>query len=128
MVIVANTPKYWEFIRNLRNMDGVKQGFIRQEKIKKDSHKEYMKKYGDYFYICLDENKPIGYIGLIDNDIRVATIPEYHRKGVGTFMVNELIKICGADIVAKVKINNEASLKLFQRCGFKIKYYLLEIE
>jgi L-amino acid N-acyltransferase YncA len=30
--------------------------------------------------------------------------------------------------VAKVKLDNNASLKLFEKCGFKKKYYLLERE
>ena len=29
---------------------------------------------------------------------------------------------------AKVKIENEASIKLFESCGFKKKYYILERE
>ena len=30
--------------------------------------------------------------------------------------------------LAKVKINNEASLRLFEKCGFKKKFYILEKE
>jgi len=30
------------------------------------------------------------------------------------------------DSFAKVKIDNEASRKLFESCGFKKKYYILE--
>ena len=33
MELVNNTKKYWEFIRNLRNHDDVKTGFIQQENI-----------------------------------------------------------------------------------------------
>ena len=33
-----------------------------------------------------------------------------------------------ADAFAKVKIENEASMRLFEACGFKKKYYILEKE
>ena len=42
MELVQNKPEYWEFIRNLRNHPDVKGGFIQQEDIEKESHKQYM--------------------------------------------------------------------------------------
>ena len=45
--------------------------------------------------------------------------------GVGKFMINEIMKIFPKSY-AKVKIENEASLKLFESCGFEKKYYVLE--
>ena len=62
---------------------------------------------------------------MISNDIRVATHPDFQGKGVGTFMINEITNHFPLSF-AKVKINNEASLKLFEKCGFKKKYYILE--
>ena len=127
MELVKNEPKYWEFIRELRNMDGVREGFIQQKIISKEHHIEYMKKNSTFFYILLDKDIPICYIGNIDNDIRVATHPDHQGKGAATFAVNELMKL-HPDAVAKVKIENKASLRLFEKCGFKKKYYLLEKE
>lgn len=122
-----NGPKYWEFIRELRNMEGVREGFIQQEEIDQISHATYMLKYNNNFWICLDNDEPIGYVGVIEDDIRVATHPHHQGKGVGSFMINEIMKICPS-AVAKVKLQNEASIKLFERCGFKKKYYILERE
>jgi len=127
MELVKNEPKYWEFIRQLRNMDGVREGFIQQKIISKEHHIEYMKKNSTFFYILLDKDIPICYIGNIDNDIRVATHPDHQGKGAATFALNELMKLY-PDAVAKVKIENKASLRLFEKCGFKKKYYLLEKE
>ena len=123
--LVKNKPEYWEFIRNLRNMKGVKQGFIQQKEITKQQQDQYMKKNNDFFWICVDKHKPVGYIGVIDDDIRVATHPNYQGKGVASFMVNEIMKIYPS-AMAKVKIENKASLKLFERCGFIKRYYILE--
>jgi len=125
MELVKNSYLYWEFIRNLRNLDGVREGFIQQEIITQQQQQAYMSQYNDCFYICLYKGKPAGYIGVIDNDIRVATHPDYQGKGVGSFMVKEIKKLQPLS-VAKVKLDNKASLALFKKCGFKIKYYLLE--
>jgi RimJ/RimL family protein N-acetyltransferase len=125
MELVQNKYVYWDFIRKLRNLDGVREGFIEQEIISEEDHESYMKENSSFFYICLDKSIPIGYIGIIENDIRVATHPDYQGKGVASFMVNEIMKI-NKNAVAKVKIDNIPSLKLFERCGFEKKYYLLE--
>jgi RimJ/RimL family protein N-acetyltransferase len=122
-----NDRKYWEEIRKLRNDERVKPGFIQQSEISFDDHVHYMEKNSQYFYVCLDNEQFAGYIGNINNDIRVATHPNYQNKGVATFMLNELMKR-HPEATAKVKIENEASLRLFEKCGFKKKYFLLEKE
>jgi GNAT superfamily N-acetyltransferase len=106
-------------------MDGVREGFIEQDLISKEQHEEFMKKNSSFFWICLDKSIPIGYIGVIDNDIRIATHPNYQGMGVGSFMLNEIMKRKPL-AKAKVKIGNKASLRLFEKNGFAKKYYLLE--
>ena len=123
--LVKNNPAYWEFIRELRNRDGVRQGFIDQKHIDRIQQAEYMLKYNSSFWICLDNKTPVGYVGIIEKDIRIATHPDYQGKGAGSFMINEIMKI-EPNAFAKVKLDNEASIKLFEKCGFKKKYYLLE--
>jgi len=125
MELVKNGPKFWEFIRNLRNTKGVRESFIQQKEITDIEQAEYMLKYNNNYWICLVDKQPAGYVGVIDNDIRVATHPDYQGKGVGSFMINQVMKMCPT-AYAKVKLDNEASLRLFERCGFKKKYYLLE--
>tara|TARA_A100001515_G_scaffold144261_1_gene147804 strand:- start:139 stop:522 length:384 start_codon:yes stop_codon:yes gene_type:complete len=127
MELVRNDPKYWEFIRQLRNMDGVRQGFIQQEYITQEKHEEYMKKNSHFFWICVDNGKLLGYTGIIENDIRVATHPDHQGKGVASFMINEIMKI-NSKAFAKVKLENNASIRLFESCGFKKKYYIMEKE
>lgn len=123
--LVKNSYIYWEFIRNLRNTPEVKKGFIQQSTINVDKHEEYMKIYSNCFYICLDKEIPVGYIGVIDDDIRVAVLPSHQGHGVATYMVDEVMKL-HKTAYAKVKINNKASLRLFKKCGFKEKYFILE--
>tara|TARA_R110000824_G_scaffold359891_1_gene547522 strand:+ start:898 stop:1287 length:390 start_codon:yes stop_codon:yes gene_type:complete len=125
MQFVRNEKKYWEFIRLLRNDKRVKAGFIQQEIVERGQHKEYMSKNGDKFYLCLVEGQPAGYVGVIENDIRVATHPNYQKMGVGLFMIKQITK-ASPRAIAKVKLENEASVKLFEKAGFKKRYYLME--
>ena len=124
---VKNNPKYWEFIRRLRNMQGVREGFIQQEEITEIEQASYMLEHNNDFWLCLMDNIPAGFVGVIDNDIRVATHPEFQGMGIGSFMINQIMNI-HPGAVAKVKLDNQTSLKLFEKCGFKKKYYLLEKE
>jgi len=123
--LVPNEPKYWEFLRVLRNDERVRGGFIKQEYITTEQHEEYMLSYGDIFHVCLVDNIPAGYIRVLGEDIGVCTHPDFQKKGVGKFMVNNVVA-AHPDAVAKIKIENEASIKLFESCGFVKKYYLLE--
>ena len=125
MRLVKNKKEYWEFIRHLRNHPDVKTGFVFQDHISEEQQKVYMSKFGDCFYICLVDEKPAGYVGVIEDDIRVATHPDFQGKGVGKFMIDELMKE-HPDAFAKVKLENEASIKLFEKCGFQKVFYILE--
>ena len=84
-----------------------------------------MKENGHNFWICLDDLEPVGYVGIISDDIRVATHPDHQKKGIGAFMINEIMKIY-PNAYAKVKLENEASIKLFEHCKFVKKYFILE--
>ena len=123
MELVRNSPRHWDFIRKLRN--SAKEGFIQQEHITEIQQAEHMLKYNNNYWVCLADEKPVGYVGVIDDDIRVATHPAFQGQGVGSFMINEIVKLF-PDAVAKVKLDNEASLKLFEKCGFEKRFYLLE--
>jgi ribosomal protein S18 acetylase RimI-like enzyme len=122
--LVDCSPEYWDFVRNLRMDKSVASGFIEKAKISKSMQQQYMKIYSDNFKIALADNSPAGYIGVIDNDIRVCTSPDYQGQGIGKFMVNECMKIW-PNAFAKIKTDNNASLKLFESCGFTTKLYIL---
>lgn len=118
MKLVQNEPKYWEFIRIVRNDPEMQKGFVEEVQITTEQQINYMNKYNDNYWVCLnDEDEPIGYIGEIDDDIRVAVIVEVQQKGVGMFMVEELMKL-RPNCYAKMMHDNIASKKLFERCGF----------
>ena len=124
MELVKCTKKYWEFVRILRNDDRVQSGFIKSSNITKDMQSAYMMMYSKFYRIALIDGKPAGYVGVIDDDIRVCTHPNYQGQGVGKFMINECMKIWPTAF-AKVKMENEASIKLFEACGFTKRFFIL---
>jgi RimJ/RimL family protein N-acetyltransferase len=75
--------------------------------------------------VCVDSGEVIGFIGHVENDIRLATKKTHQNKGVGKFMVEAFMEKF-PNSFAKVKIDNEASRRLFESCGFRKKYYILE--
>lgn len=124
MELVRCTPQYWEFVRVLRNDERVQSGFIKSNPISPKDQEYYMHANSHHYRIALVNEEPAGYVGVIDDDIRVCTHPDYQGKGVGKFMINEIMKEYPTAF-AKVKIDNEASLRLFRSCGFKKKFYIL---
>ena len=125
MELVNCIKKYWEFVRILRNDKKVLDGFINSTYITKEMQEDYMKNHQQFYRIALINNQPCGYVGVIDNDIRICTHPNFQGKGVGKFMLKEVMKIF-PNAYGKVKINNEASRKLFSSVGFKEKFIIFE--
>jgi RimJ/RimL family protein N-acetyltransferase len=120
--LVKNNPNYWDFIRILRSDPIIQKGFVEQIDISIDQQKKYMEKYNDCYYICLNHNnEPIGFVGEVDDDIRLAVVEQEQKKGVGVFMINKLMDL-KPNSYAKVKHNNIASKKLFEKCGFNLTY------
>ena len=128
--LIKNDEKYYEFIRVLRTHEDNISGFLEQVQITPEQQRKYMDKYKNNYYICVDENgTPLGWIGEVDDDIRLCTDSKYKGNGVGSFMLNELHKI-HPKAHAKVLLNNEPSNKVFIKCGFELykednnfKYY-----
>jgi RimJ/RimL family protein N-acetyltransferase len=119
MVIVECTKEYWEFVRQLRMDERVIDGFLQTQSITKEQQESYMSKQSNNYRICLVDGQPAGYVGVIEDDIRVCTHPDFQGMGVGKFMIGECMKIW-TNAYAKVKIGNTASDKLFLSCGFQI--------
>ena len=124
MELVECTSQYWEFVRVLRNDERVLSGFIKSVHITEEMQNSYMGTHSKFYRIALVDGNPAGYVGVIEDDIRVCTHPDFQGKGIGKFMINEIMNE-EPSAFAKVKIDNEASMKLFEACGFTKKYYIL---
>ncbi len=136
--LIKNNELYWDFIRKVR-CDGRNQhGFLERAEITKEQQEKYMYKHNDEYFICVDEYSgidytiPLGFVGSVDGDIRIAVDFANQRNGIGTFMLKEYVKQYVDPIkdVAKVKHDNLASHKIFLKAGFTMfredesfKYY-----
>lgn len=124
LVKCSNLPgDHWYSILDIRNDN--RESFGDPSIIPTAAHHAYMFENFSNYLLCIDNNEVVGFIGHVDNDIRLATKISYQKKGIGKFMVEGFMKKF-PDAFAKVKIDNEASLKLFESSGFKKKYYVLE--
>ena len=123
--IAKCSEEYWEFVRKLRNNVEVSNGFINKKIITKDQQVEYMKKNSKYYRIGLINGEPAGYFGVVDEDIRICTHPNFQKNGLGKFMLNELQKLW-PESFAKIKIENNASRKLFESAGYEPVYLIME--
>ena len=125
--IVDCHKKYWNFVRELRNNPIVQEGFVEKVNISKEDQIIYMNKNSHNYRICLKNNVPVGYFGVLDNDIRICTSPKYQNQGIGMFMLKELKKIW-PNAIAKVKVRNNASKALFLKSGYSETFIILENE
>jgi hypothetical protein len=131
MVLVKNEKKYYDFIRKLRTDPDNILGFLNREEITKEQQDIYMSEHENCYFICLVDNNPVGYVGVVEDDIRICTSPEFKQKGVGFFMLSEITKLF-PKAKAKILKENTPSLNLFFKCNFKILdsdnklYYLIK--
>lgn len=121
--LVKCSKRYWEFVRCLRLDKRVIQGFIQTKNITRYQQISYMKKYSKFYRITLLNNEPVGFIGVIENDIRICTHPDFQKLGIGKFMINECMKIWPKSY-AKIKVDNTKSIRLFKSMGFNKKYVI----
>lgn len=125
IVPVGQDRSLWEFIRALRNDPRMRTWFVEQVDITPEEQVAYMTKYSGYYFVCCVNGTPAGYVGAVNDDIRIATHPDYQRHGIASFML-EYIARAFPRATAKIKIENDASLHLFEKAGFVARYYLLE--
>jgi GNAT superfamily N-acetyltransferase len=119
LTLINNEEKYYEFIRSLRINPDNQVFFLEQVEISEKDQIKYMSKYGTFYHICLSGETPVGFVGVIDDDIRICTDKNYRGKKVGSFMLEHIKKLY-PNAKAKILKNNIASIKLFISCNFNI--------
>tara|TARA_R110000824_G_scaffold69827_2_gene179730 strand:+ start:189 stop:572 length:384 start_codon:yes stop_codon:yes gene_type:complete len=124
LIKCSNLPgTHWDAILEIRNEN--REGFGDSSMIHSGAHCKYMFNHFSNYLLSVEDDEVLGFIGHVDNDIRLATRKEYQRRGVAKFMVEGFMKKY-PQAFAKMKLDNEASLNLFENCGFRKKYYILE--
>lgn len=110
----------WEFIRWLRNLTSG--GFISQHEITKEEHQEFMLKNHQNYYVALKDPadpNPIGFVAVVDRDIRFAVHPDFQGKSIGTKML-KFVQEKFPTSFGKVKKDNAASNKAFEKAGYHL--------
>jgi RimJ/RimL family protein N-acetyltransferase len=138
--LVANQPKYWDFIRTLRSDERIQDCFVERVSITPEQQAAYMAKHNTDYFVCIeylegiDYEIPVGFIGVVDDDIRLAVVPESHGRGIGKFMLKTLGDYMSS-ATAKVKHNNIPSQRAFISSGFtqvgqdeEFKYYRIIVK
>ena len=99
-----------------------------------ETEKEYFENYEQNIkniennYIIKYSGKNIGWLEYTEkenlfNIIQLHILPEYQRKGIGTKIINDIIKeakIKNKDICLNILINNIKAKELFLKLGFEI--------
>lgn len=117
--LVPCTEDYWEFVRQLRLDPRVSDGFIETRQITPQEQVEYMLVQHQDYRVALVGEEPVGYVGVVDDDIRICTHPDVQGKGVGKFMLAEIQKVW-PNAHAKIKHANIASKQLFEAADFEL--------
>jgi RimJ/RimL family protein N-acetyltransferase len=121
--LVNCTEEYWEFVRLLRTNPINQEGFFTQTTITPEQQKEFMIHNWSKYKICLVNSEPAGYVGLLQgHEITYCVHPDFHGKGVGTFMIKNFSKFFSS-VDAFVKVDNIASQKVFEKLGWEKQIY-----
>jgi hypothetical protein len=69
--LVMFTRIYWDFLRELREDERVFEGFVETLKITRNQQAQYIINNGKNYLVALVDGRPSGYIGVIQDDIRI---------------------------------------------------------
>ena len=118
--LVQSEELYYQYIYYLGIHPLTKEGFMNQDEISIEDHNKFMDKHKEDYYICLCNGTPCGFVGSVDNDVRVCTDPSFQKKGIASFMLEKLRSMYPT-ATAQIKFDNLASIALFEKSDFKFK-------
>lgn len=128
------TKDDWDTILDLRNAF-YEESFYQQNKpITKQEHYEYMikqeKNPNFHQWMAVKDNEVVGYIRILDSDISILVLRQYHNKGIGTIMLQlvekEAKKLGIKKLRGLVRTNNTNSQNIFQKNNYELKMYWFE--
>jgi len=112
-------------ILDIRDNEENKLGFLNQRRPGDEEHWSFMEKNGKNYWVIAIKNEEtgwlpatiVGFVGCVKNDIRIAIHPDHKKKGYARKAVKFISKKF-PEASAWIKEKNEASQKLFVKCGF----------
>ena len=118
-----------ELLRQWRNLN--RYAFFNTDEITTEQHAswyaQYCSRQNDTQYIVVCDGEFVGTIGAINsNPIEIVRVmlgrKDLAGHGVMTAAINQLIAVYHwTNAILRVRADNEAAIKLYQKCGFRIK-------
>ncbi len=81
-----------------------------------------------FYIVVYDDDKPVSFIGswFVNHEAHItniATIPDYQNKGIGTYLLREIIKIAEkediTEVTLEVRVSNTSAQSLYTTLGFE---------
>jgi dTDP-4-amino-4,6-dideoxygalactose transaminase len=110
----ASTGHYEDILR-IRNAH--RSCFGNTEEIDFVTHKQFMGKHAVTYRVALKSCRVVGFIGHVQNDLRLAVDESLQGHGVAQFLWSVFVKEF-PDVTVQVKRDNERSLRFFKSLGW----------
>lgn len=105
------------FIRDLRTDPRATHGFLDQVlSISDHDQITYMNQNSENYFLAYYHGLPVGFGGVINDDIRYAVIPYFQNLGIGTKILN-YIKRRNPNAKGKIKKDNLSSIQAFVKAN-----------
>lgn len=108
-----------DFVYALRTRSEDRECYLTTVK-SKEVHRGYWELNHCAYSLVLKGAKRAGYFGLVENDFRIAVLPEFRGQGIGGYIL-EHVKCSLSDKTIRIVAENKPSLNLFLRSGFKVQ-------
>jgi len=124
----------WDYILKLRNEKSYRKNFEHQHTITSEEHYNFLnqqeKNLGFFNQIICHDDKDVGYIRILDEDVSIIVDKQFQNKGIGVKALS-LIESKAKDIgikklVARIAIHNQTSRKIFEDNKYELKMYRYE--
>jgi len=84
---------------------------------------EELKNENSFWFVAIEDNQTIGFIGarVYDNTdiLDIAVKNEYRKKGIGSLLLEEILKIKCGFVTLEVRVHNINAIRLYEKHGFK---------
>lgn len=110
--------------------------YLQEKPLTKKEHYAYLKKQktnSKFFnWIILKNEKEVGYVRLLNNDVSIIVDKKFQDKNIGTntlkLLEEEAKKIGLKKLIALILTKNKTSKKIFEKNQYKLKQWWMEKE
>ncbi len=114
-----------KFIYELMTNKLVRERLFEQREFSYEEHLKYWQTFHGFAYIIIHNEKKIGLLRDETQELSIQILPEYWNMGIGSKVISDY---CDGKqgFHARIKNNNIASVKIFEKAGFKHHHIVLK--